>query len=88
MLVVLACKKRSLIVVTALTAHGDCGLEIELEISRRLNKLFQLVDIFQLSIAIQQQGCVVRGGFVVLMQFFQIFDEIVYALRIQKLERS
>jgi hypothetical protein len=52
-------KIRGLLVVATLPAHGDGCLQIEFEIARRLDELFQLIDILELCIAVKKQCCVV-----------------------------
>jgi hypothetical protein len=75
----------SLLIVTALPAHGDCSIRVELEITLRLDELFELLDILEFCVAVEQQRGVVSGSLVMLVKFFQIFNEIVYPLRIEEL---
>ena len=39
------CKIGRLFVIPALPTHGNCGIEIEFQVSRRLDKVFQLFNI-------------------------------------------
>jgi hypothetical protein len=56
---VLPSKECRLVKVPSLAAHGDGSVQVELEITGRFNELFQLVDILQLCIAIEEEGRVV-----------------------------
>lgn len=77
---------RGLVKVTTLTAHRYGSVEVELGLSRRLDELFELVDVFQFRVTIQEENSVVRGGFMMLMQFFEIINEIMNPLGVQELQ--
>lgn len=85
MLAVFGRQVSRLLVVAPLSAHGDSCIEVKFKIARRLNKSLELLDIFQLCIAIQKKRGVVCGCFMVFVQFLQILDEIVNSLSVQKL---
>ena len=74
-----------LVVVAALPAHGDGRIQIELEVSRGLDELLQLVHILQLGIAVQQQSGMIRRRFATFMELLEIPDKVVYPLRVQEL---
>jgi hypothetical protein len=57
----------SLLVVSTLTTHGNCCVKIELEVTRRLDKLFKLVDVLELGIAVEEKGSVISSRFSGLM---------------------
>jgi hypothetical protein len=76
-----------LFIITALPAHGDCGIKIKLEVTRGLDELFQLVDILELGIAVEEEGGVVSRRLSVLMELFQVLDEIVDALCVEELPK-
>jgi hypothetical protein len=82
---VLLSKVSSLVVITTLTTHDNGRLEVKLEITRRFDKLFQLLHILQLGVAVQQQCGMVSGGFAVFVKLFQVLNEVVYALGIKEL---
>jgi hypothetical protein len=71
---VLLGKVCSLLVVSALSAHCNCCIKIKLEVARRLDELFKLVDVFELCIAVEEKGCVVRSRFSMFVELFQILD--------------
>lgn len=74
-----------LFIITALPAHGDCGIKIKLEVTRGLDELFKFVDILELSIAVEEESGMVSRRLSVLMELFQVLDEVVNALRIKEL---
>lgn len=44
---------RSLFIIATLSTHGNRGIQVKFEISRRRNELFQLFFVFQLGVAVQ-----------------------------------
>lgn len=74
-----------LFIITALPTHGDCGIKIKLEVAGGLDELFQLVDILELGIAVEEEGGMVSRRLSVLMELFQVLNEVVNALRIEEL---
>ena len=58
-LTMLLSKVSRLLVVPALSAHGNCRVQVKLEIPRGLDELFQLLDVLELSIAVEQQRGVI-----------------------------
>ena len=84
----LRCKVHRLSVIASLLTHGDCNIKVELQIPRRLDKLFEFVDVLQLRITIQQKRGMIRIGFMVFVEFFEVFDQKMYSLRVQKLART
>ncbi len=43
---------RCLLVVASLSAHGDSCVKVKLEISRRLDESLELLNVFQLCVAV------------------------------------
>jgi hypothetical protein len=82
---VLLGKVRSLLIVSALATHGNCRIEVELQVTRRLDKLFKLVDIFELRITVKKKGGVIGGCFSMLMELLQILNQVMNALCIEVL---
>ena len=54
MLVMLGGQVCCLLVVASLSAHRDSRVEVKLKITRRLDKSLELLNVFQLGIAIQE----------------------------------
>ena len=54
MLVMLGGQVCCLLVVASLSAHRDSCVEVKLKITRRLDESLELLNIFQLGIAIQE----------------------------------
>ncbi len=54
MLVMLGGQVCCLLIVASLSAHRDSCVEVKLKITRRLNESLELLNIFQLGIAIQE----------------------------------
>ncbi len=75
----------SLLIVAPLSAHGYGRVQVKLEVSWRFDELFQLVDVLELCVAIEQKGGVVRRRLVMLVELLQILDEVVYPLCVQEL---
>ena len=67
MLFVFSCEVDSLFIVTSLSTHGDCCLEVEFQITRGFDEFLEFVNIFQFSITIQQECRMIRIGFVMFM---------------------
>ena len=78
-------KESGLIIVSSLAAHRYGSVEIELQIIRRLDKLFQLIHILELGIAVEQQCCVIGSCFVMIVELFKILNQVVYPLSVQEL---
>lgn len=76
-------KENSLVVVASLSAHGNRCVEIK--VVAGLDERFKLFGVFQFRIAVQQQRSMVNGGFVMLVQLFQVFNEVMYSLRVKEL---
>ena len=66
-LAVFRCQISSLLVVSTLTAHRNRGVKVELQIPGRLDELFQLIDILQLGIAVQEQSRVISCRLMMFM---------------------
>lgn len=77
---------RRLLVIAALPTHRDCRVQIKLQVSRRLDERLELLNVLQLSIAVEQKCRVIRRGFPVFVELFEVLDEVVNALRIKELE--
>lgn len=82
------CEIGGLFKVPPLATHGNGGIEIKLEISRRLDKLFQFVNVLKLGIAVEEQGRVVGRGLATLMQLLQVLNQVVNSLGIEELRKS
>ena len=82
MLFVLLCKIHCLIIITALTAHADGSLQIKMRAG--LYESLQFLEVLQLRITVEKKGGMIYGSLVVIVQFLQVFDQIIYALRVQK----
>lgn len=76
---------RSLLVVATLPTHGNGCIQIKLQVSGSHDELFQLLNVFKFSIAIEQESGVVGCSLFGVMQFFQVQNQVVYPLCIQKL---
>ena len=79
---------RSLIIVTTLATHGDSSIKIELQVTRRLDELFELLDVLQFCVAIQQQCCMIWRCFIMFVELLKIINEVMDPLSIQKLGTS
>lgn len=74
-----------LFIIATLPAHGDCRIKIKLEVTRGLDKRFQLVDILELGIAVEEEGGMIGRRLSVLMELLQVLDEVVDALCVKEL---
>lgn len=54
MFIMLCSKICSLVIVAALSTHGDGGIEIKLEIARRLDELLKFTYVFELCITVEE----------------------------------
>ena len=88
MFAVFAGQESSLVVVSSLAAHRNGCVQIKFEVIWGLDEFLQFVHVFELCVAIQQQCCVVGGGLVVVVQLFQVLDQVVYPLGVQELRES
>lgn len=59
-----------LFVVPPLPTHGNRSVEIKLEVARRLDELFELGDILELCVAVEEEGGVIGSGLSVLVELF------------------
>ena len=50
----LARQEGGLIEVATLSAHGDGGIQVKLEVTGRTNELFKLLYIFEFGVAVEQ----------------------------------
>lgn len=78
---------RCLLVVSSLATHSDGGLQVKLQLTRSLDERVQFACIFQLGIAVQEKRGMVDRRASMVMQFFQILDQVMDPLRIQILFR-
>lgn len=74
-----------LFVISTLSAHGYSSVKIKPKISWRLNKCLQLIHIFQLGIAVEQERRVICGSFTVLVQLLEITNKVMYPLGVEEL---
>jgi hypothetical protein len=70
MLLMFTCKEGGLVVVATLPAHGNGRVEVELQITRRANEFFELLDILELGVAVEQKRCVIWSGTIMLVELF------------------
>lgn len=56
--------------VASLSAHGDCCIEVELEIIGRLDEVLQFFNILELGITVEEKGRVIGSSLVMVVQFF------------------
>lgn len=75
-----------LLEIASLPTHSDRCFQVKLQISFRSDEFLELLNILEFCIAIEQQRGMVCRCSVVLVQLFEIFDEIMYPLCIKKLE--
>jgi hypothetical protein len=76
---------RRLLKVSSLPTHGDGGVEVKLEVAGRLDELFELLDVFELGIAVQQEGRVICRRLSVFVELFEVLDKVVDALCVEEL---
>ena len=74
MLRVLARKESSLVKVPALPAHGYRSVQVELVVARRFNEVLELLNVFCLGVAIQEQNGVVGVGFLGFVELFEVVN--------------
>ena len=86
MLVVLLSEKDGLIIIGPLSAHTDRGFQIK--VRARLDESFEFLGILEFSITVQEKGCMIDRGFVMVMKLFKILDEVVDTLRVKELENT
>lgn len=72
-----------LLIITALAAHSDGRLEIKLELPRGLDERVQLASIFKFCITVQEQCCVIDCRPPVIMQLFQILNQVMNSLGVE-----
>ena len=85
MLIVFSSEECGLVEVAALSAHGYGSVKVEFEISRRANELFEFLNVFEFRITIEQEGSVIWRCTIMLMKFFQVVNEVMNPLGIEKL---
>lgn len=71
-----------MVVVASLSTHRNRCVEIKFQVVRRLDELFKLFYILELGITVEKKSSMVRCGFVMVVKFLEIFDQVVYALGI------
>jgi hypothetical protein len=77
----------SLIAVSSLSAHGYGGLQVKFQIVWRFDEFFELLNIFQLRIAVKKECGMVGRCLVVIVQLFQVVNQIMNPMGIKKLLR-
>lgn len=71
--------------VTALPAHRNGCVQVEFWVTGHPEERFQLINVLELGITVEEQSSMIWGRFLVFVQLFQIFDQIVNTLCIEKL---
>jgi hypothetical protein len=77
-----------LFIVTTLPTHGYRSVQIKFKITRRLDKFFKLINVFELCIAVQKERGMICSGLVMFMQFLEVLNQVVYSLGVEELNLS
>lgn len=72
-----------LFVVSTLATHGDGRLQVEFELTGSLNERVQLACIFQLRVAVQEERGVINRRTAMIVQLFQVLNQVVDSLGIE-----
>lgn len=86
MLIVFRSEISCLVVVATLSTHWDRCVQVKLEIAWWFDKLFKLINVFQLGIAIQEKSSMIGRCLVVLMELLKILNQVMYALSVKELQ--
>lgn len=81
----LRCQVSSLFKVSSLSTHRNGGIKIKFRVARSFDERVKLRRILQLGIAVQEECRMISSSFVMVMQFLEIFDQVVNPLGIKEL---
>jgi hypothetical protein len=74
----------SLFKVTSLSAHRDSRLKVEFEFARRSDESIEFLSVLELCVTIQQKRGMICACFIVVVEFLQVFYQVMYSLRVEE----